>query len=222
MKTPIRFILAFSILTFAHISSAAEPAYCNPSTFFAKEVKHNNKYLERGHLYQLGQTKLLGVAVGNSRTAEIIKFATANSSADASDKYCTWYLNEGNSDAERVFTHRYVSNPSGLTTTTGPKKYNEVLHNEFANAIPSFLSCAQNHKYIAMGCNGQKHRGPTVVGMLLAYSGCSPQNAATIVNTIWGLNGVKADVRLAIIAEGKKLGDADPEARVRMQQAFGN
>lgn len=221
MKTPINFIIALSVLTFANISAAAEPAYCNPATFFAKEVKHNNSKLERGHLYQLGEVKLLGVAVGNSKTSELVKFAMAQSSAEASDKYCTWYFNEGNSEAEAAFTHRYVSNPSGLTTTTGPAQYNKVLRNEFANSIPSFLSCAQNHKYIAMGCNGQKHRGPTVVGMLLAYSGCSPENAATIVNTIWGLNGVKAAVRLSIINEGKKLGNADPEARVRMQQAFG-
>lgn len=217
---PSSFILGLA-LVFANIAYASEPSYCNPSVFYTKEIKHGNSKLKRGHLFKLGDTKIMGVAVGDSKATDLANFAMAQSTAEASDKFCTWYLNKGDKEAEAWFTHRYVSNPMLLTTTTGPKQYNQVLKNEFANSIPSFLSCAQNHKYVAMGCNGQKHRGPTVFGMMLAFSGCSPQNAATIVNTIWGLNGVKADVRLSIITEGKKLGDADPEARARMQQAFG-
>lgn len=213
--------LAFSITSVANATASTEPAYCNPTTFYSKETKVNNSELERAHLYLLGKTKVLGMAVGNSDATETANFAQTQSSARATDKFCTWYFNKGNKKAEAWFTHRYVSNPSGLTTVTGPQKYNETLKDEFANAIPSFLSCAKQHKYIAMGCDGQKHRGPTVFGMMLAYSGCSPQNAATIVNKVWGLNGVKAEVRLAIITEGKKLGDADPEARRQMQAAFG-
>lgn len=213
--------LAFSISSIASAGTSTEPAYCNPNTFYSKEVNHGNSKLVRGHLYQLGSTKVMGVAVGNSKATDLANFAQKQSTARASDKYCTWYFNEGDSEAEAWFSHYYLPNPKGLTTTTGPKIYNDTIKDIFANTLPSFLSCAQNHKYIAMGCNGQKHRGPTVFGMMLAFSGCSPQNAATIVNNIWGLNGVKPEVRLSIINEGKKLGDADPEARYRMQQAFG-
>lgn len=35
------------------------------------------------------------------------------------------------------------------------------------------------------------------------------------------MNGVKPEVRQAIIEEGYKLGNADPEARLRMQKVLG-
>ncbi len=178
--------------------------------------------LERAHLYTLGSVKLLGVAVGGSDTQDLIHFATSHSNTDSLEKYCTWYLNKGDDNAEAAFNHHYVNNPSSLNITTGPAQYRQVLKDEFAKARPNFLNCIEQNKYLAMGCNGQKHRGPTVFGMLLAFSGCSPQNAATIVNKVWGLNGVKPEVRLAIINEGKLLGDEDPEARDRMQKAFNN
>ena len=208
--------LAFSLNSFG-----AEPSYCNPSTFLKKEIKHGNSKLVRGRLFQLGEAKVMGVAVGDSAAKDLVSFARSQSTAEASDKFCTWYYNEGDKEAEAWFTHRYVPNPLWLSASSAAKKYNSVLKDEFANSLPSFLSCARDHKYIAMGCNGQKHRGPSVFGMMLAFSGCSPQNAATIVNTVWGLNGVSADVRLSIINEGKKLGDADPEGRAQLQHAFG-
>lgn len=214
--------LIFSLtLAFSLNCVAAEPSYCTPSVFFKKEIKHNNSKLIRGHLFKLGETKIMGVAVGDSEAKDLVNFAYAQSTAKASDKFCTWYYNEGNKEAEAWFTHRYVPNPIWLSASSGAKKYNEVLKNEFANSLPSFLSCARDHKYIAMGCDGQKHRGPSVFGMMLAFSGCSPQNAAKIVNSIWGLNNVSEKTRLGIITEGKKLGDADPEARRQLQRAFG-
>ncbi|AZZ36367.1 hypothetical protein CIK05_06030 [Bdellovibrio sp. qaytius] len=224
MKSSLALFIGATLFSFTNAALAGgttEPDYCNPKVFYSKEIKTNNSKLERAHMYQLGQTKVMGVGVGDSKAQDLVNMASQQSTATASDKYCTWYFNEGNSQAESLFTHKYVPNPSGLSPATAAKKYNEALKDEFANSVPSFLSCAQNHKYIAMGCNGQKHRGPGVFGMMLAFSGCSPQNAATIVNTVWGLNGVDAATRLAIIAEGQKLGDADPEARARLQQAFG-
>lgn len=209
--------LSIGISSFAF---AAEPSYCDPKTFFSKEVKFSNK-IERAHVYKLGDTLLMGAAVGSSKAKDLIKFEGEHSDATASDKYCTWYFNEGNDEAEASFTHIYLNNPSGLTTVTGPAEYSSKLKDTFANASVNFLKCATENNYIALGCNGQKHRGPTVFGMLLAFSGCSPENAATIVNTTWGLNGVKPEVRAAIIKEGQRLGDADPEARLRLQKAFG-
>jgi hypothetical protein len=104
---------------------------------------------------------------------------------------------------------------------SGPAEYRAVLQDQFAKAPISFLSCLENNKILIMGCNAQMHRGPTVFGMLLSFSGCSAEHSAEIVNSLWGLNGVKAEVRLAIIDEGRKLGDEDPNARLRLQRAFG-
>lgn len=208
-------------LAFSLNSMGAEPSYCAPSVFLKKEIKHNNNKLLRGRIFQLGETKVMGVAVGNSDARDLVNFAYAQSTAKAEDKFCTWYYNEGNKEAEAWFTHRYVPNPIWLTASSAAKKFGGVLRDEFAHAIPSFLSCAQNHKYIAMGCDGQKHRGPSVFGMMLAFSGCSPENAAAIVNTLWGLNNVSKTTRLSIITEGKRFGDLDPEGRRQLQQAFG-
>lgn len=213
-------VLLLAVSISSSYAFAVEPSYCDPKAFFAKEVKFNNK-IERAHVYKLGDMLLMGAAIGNSKAKDLIKFETEHSDATAADKYCTWYFNEGDGEAEEMFTHIYLNNPSRLTTVTGPAEYSSKLKDVFANASVNFMKCATDHKYIALGCNGQKHRGPTVFGMLLAFSGCSPQNAATIVNTTWGLNGVKPEVRAAIIAEGKRLGDADPEARRRLQNAFG-
>ncbi|MBC7466831.1 MAG: hypothetical protein H7256_12640 [Bdellovibrio sp.] len=212
-------ILLFTVMTSSY-SFAAEPSYCNPKVFFSKEVKMSSR-IKRAHVYKLGDTLLMGAAVGESDTNDLIQFESTHSNAAASNKYCTWYLNEGNSEAEQSFTHIYLNNPKGLTTVSGPAEYGSKLKETFANGPVNFLKCATDHNYIAMGCNGQKHRGPTAFGMLLAFSGCSVENAANIVNTTWGLNGVQAEVRAAIIAEGQRLGDADPEARRRLQQAFG-
>lgn len=215
------FILTLALVS-ANTSFAAEPSYCDPKTFYSKEVKLNlTKPLERAHLFKFGDVSLMGVAVGNSKIQRLLDFATQNTTAADSENYCTWYLNKGDSAAEENFNHFYLQNPKSLKVTTGPALYREILKDQFAKDRPNFLTCLQDHKYLAMGCNGQRHRGPTVFGMLLAFSGCSPTNAATIVNTVWGLNGVKPEVRLAIINEGKKLGDEDPEARLRIQKIFG-
>ena len=213
-------ILLLSIVIGSY-TFAAEPSYCDPKVFFSKEVKLTSN-IERAHVYKLGETLLMGAAVGSSKAEDLIQFESEHSDATTSEKYCTWYFNEGNGDAEKSFTHIYLNNPKGLTTVTGPAEFSSKLKEVFANDSVNFLKCATEHNYIAMGCNGQKHRGPTVFGMLLAFSGCSPENAATIVNTTWGLNGVQAEVRTAIIKEGQRLGDADPEARLRLQKAFGN
>lgn len=198
-----------------------EPAYCDPKTFLSKEEKFKENGLNNANRFKLGQVTVVGLAVGNSDAKSLMKYATSNSTADAANKYCTWYYNEGNAEAEKAFTHIYLTNPRDLNTSNGPQEYAEKLVNQFANDKTSFLSCALDHKYMAMGCNGQKHRGPTVFGMMLSYSGCNPERAAKIVNVVWGLNGVKPEVRLAIIAAGKAMGDQNPVQRQQLQSAFG-
>lgn len=213
-------IILLSVVTLTQTASASEPAYCDPENFFKKEFDpHENIW--RDHAFKFGDVILLGGAIGYSNSGKVREFAEENSTASEAEKYCTWYYNEGNDNAAGLFNHHYVSNPKKVTVVTGPKEYREVLKDQFAKSKTSFLSCLENHKILVMGCNGQMHRGPTVFGMLLGFSGCSSKNALTIVNKLWGKNGVKPEVRQAIIEEGYKLGSEDPQARLRMQKALG-
>lgn len=210
-------LILLSLLSIAQNSTAAEPTYCDPETFFKKEIQTQSG-IWRDHVFKFGDVILLGGSIGYSNPYKVTEFAEKNSTASSIDKYCTWYYNEGNDFASTLFNHFYVSNPQNVTVVTGPQEYREVLKDQFAQANTSFLSCLEDHKYLAMGCNGQMHRGPTVFGMLLSFSGCSSKNSLTIVNKLWGKNGVKPEVRQAIIEEGYKLGNEDLEARLRMQK----
>lgn len=213
-------LILLSVVTLGQVVAASEPAYCEPENFFKKEFDpHENIW--RDHAFKFGDVVLLGGAIGYSNSRKVAEFAEENSTASETEKYCTWYYNEGNDNAAGMFNHHYVSHPKKLTTVTGPKEYGAVLKDQFAKSKNSFLSCLEKHKFLAMGCNGQMHRGPTVFGMLLGFSGCSSKNALTIVNKLWGKNGVKPEVRQAIIEEGYKLGNEDPKARLRMQKALG-
>ena len=84
----------------------------------------------------------------------------------------------------------------------------------------SFVSCAIDHGYIAMGCDGMKHRGPSVFAMLLAYSGCSAKNAATIANKLWGLNFVKEATREAIAEKAFEMGQRQPQMRAALRNVL--
>lgn len=213
-------IILLSVLTLAQAASAGEPAYCQPENFFQKEFDPHES-IWRDHAFKFGDVVLVGGAIGYSNSKKVAEFAEENSTASEAEKYCTWYYNEGNDNAAGLFNHFYVSNPKKVTTVTGPKEYRAVLKDQFAKSKNSFLSCIEKHKILVMGCNGQMHRGPTVFGMMLGFSGCSSKNALTIVNKLWGKNGVKPEVRQAIIEEGVKLGNEDPQARLRMQKALG-
>lgn len=204
------------------ILDPGEPAYCDPKTFLEKESKIDTSGMSAAHQFKLGDSTLLGVGVGNSDADALTDYATTNSTAGKSSNYCTWYYNEGNDDAENLFNHIYLTNPKDLTSTTGPREYSSKLKNQFADTTNSFITCLNDHKYIALGCNGMKHRGPTVFGMILAYSGCKPERASKVVNVVWGLNGVDEQVRLAIIREGKNLGDQNPSHREKLQQLLGH
>jgi hypothetical protein len=209
-----------SIVSISHSVFAAEPAYCNPKNFRSKEVDPHESIL-RDHAFQMGKVMIVGGAIGYSNSTKIGEFVENYSDASAADKYCTWYFNEGNDNAAEKFNHLYVTNPKKVTATSGAKEYRQVLKDQFAKSKTSFLSCIEKHKILVMGCNGQMHRGPTVFGMMLSFSGCSSKNSLAIVNDLWGKNGVKPEVRQAIIEEGFKMGSEDLQARLRMQKAFG-
>lgn len=201
----------------AHSAASKEPAYCDPAKFAKLERGNNVPNVKRAHVYQIGSLTLAGLAVGDSDSDYVVKLAEQYSRYNSREKSCTWYLNDGNDEAAQMFHQRYVTNPA-LKSKKIATEYETVLKNIFATDDTSFLSCAQDHKYVAFGCDGMKHRGPSVFAMFLAYSGCSAKNATKIANTIWGKNFVSSSTREAIAQKGADLGAANPAARAALQK----
>ncbi len=215
----MRFLNTFAVFFFSVIALSAhatEPAYCELQNFKNAEFK-TNKNLGRLHAYKLGSLNLVGLAVGNSKASDVAKLAAEFGKATHGDQYCTWYFNKGNKEAERAFTHIYLPNPGSVSEKKAYSTYLSLVGNEFGKNSLSFLSCAEKLGYVAMGCDGMKHRGPTVFGMLLAYSGCSPEKSAAIVNSVWGLNGVPSKNRVAAIRAAYDLGAQEPQYRDELQ-----
>jgi hypothetical protein len=221
-KAAIAVVFALSCLTLAEASTLApgEPAFCDLATFESLEVPSERPGLLRSHAYHLGNLVLVGVAVGKSQVSSVQDLANDFSQFSADEKSCTWYLNDGNGGAAQSFHHRYVPNPN----FKGPEiaeEYEKTLSDVFFNDPVSFMSCAAKHGYIALGCDGQKHRGPSVFAMLLSYAGCSPKNATAIANKVWGTNFVRVETREAIASKGKILGDQNPVLREQLQILMG-
>lgn len=199
----------------AGAAAPAEPAYCALAAFQSAEIPTLDKDLKRARAFRLGKVTLAGLGVGDSSSSQVIQLADKFSDAGAAQGYCTWYVNRGNPSAQKAFNWRYVEKPKSAKVIG---QYMERLAPELASSETSLLECAAEHGYVAMGCNGMKHRGPTFFGMLLAYSGCSAESSARIVNTVWGLNGVKPEVRLAIIREAREFGLAHPDQSSKLRQ----
>ena len=188
---------------------AGEPPYCDFQVFKrAAEVVPDGDGLRREHAFRLGKVVLVGLAVGDSRPDDVQRLSERYSSPKAGvpQKYCTWYLNKGEAAQERLFNWQYVENPRDMRPAEAAVQYAARLNGIFDAAPVSFLSCAQAHGYIALGCNGMKHRGPSVMAMLLAYTGCTPKHALDIANYFWGSHGVSDETRTAVIGEGYELG----------------
>jgi hypothetical protein len=185
---------------------AGEPPFCVPDVFIKQEIAAEDAgAITRLHAYRLGSVVLAGMAIGESEAAAVADLA-ADHGAAADELFCTWYVNRGNAAAEKRFHHVYVPNPSSLSPDQAAVQYGELLGPAFAEGKGSIWWCLEEKGYLAVGCNGQKHRGPTVFGMVLAALGCSPENAAEIVNRVWGLNGVPPANRLAPIRQAYDLG----------------
>lgn len=198
-------------------SGTTEPAYCDLKTINTLEVKELSNKLERLHVYKLGQVLVAGLAVGNSQASDVMKLATALSDTTASDGYCTWYINQGNTEAEKMFNWESMDKP---TSDKAIGEYMTKLSPYFDTAKNNFLKCATEHRYFAMGCQGMKHRGPTFFGMMLAYSGCSAKSANNMVNTVWGTNGIDPALREAIMQKAYEYGQAHPDQSGLLQKLF--
>lgn len=203
-------------------SRAAEPAYCNPATFKNYEVKYTGPNPVRFHSYKIGKLILAGMGVGQSKAQDVANVALSADPTTKSEHYCTWYFNDGNTEAQKAFRWIDLPKPSGSNTTAMTKSWLGLLAKEFSETPTSFVSCAVKHGYIGQGCNGMKHRGPSVHAMILAYAGCSPQNATKIANQVWGENGIGVPMREALAKAASDLAAQNLEASNALKAVMTN
>jgi hypothetical protein len=204
-------------------AAAGEPPYCIPEAFHGLEIPvtaEDGAGLSRLHAYRLGKVLLAGLAVGESEQSKVRALAHRQGSAAAPEHYCTWYVNKGNPEAASTLVFRYVPNPDSLGEVEAAASYLAALRESLLDGQEGFLGCAANHGYIAVGCDGMMHRGPSVFGMVLAFSGCEPEHALEIVDDIWGLNGVPQGTRLAVIRAAHEHGRANPAQSARLRDLF--
>ena len=223
-------VSCFLLLILSPISHAQElklreePEYCNLVHFSRHEIYsfRKNKKLVRARGFKLGDVVFVGLSVGRSDVDELIQLAEAYDQGEDIQikKYCTWYLHAPTLNpiylansllAKSRFNYTPIDkNPRDLVSSEAVSEVMQAVKSSFIEQAPSFVSCLVKNKYLAVGCQGMMHRGPTVFGAILAFSGCSPQNSAAIVNRVWGLNGVAPEVRLAVIEAAHVYGLVHP------------
>ena len=198
-----------------------EPAWCDPAGFAAREFPVQAPGVQRLHAFKIGGVTLVGLAVGYSPLDGVRAVAKQLSSAGPDVGYCTWYYNVNSPEAAKVFLHHpVVPNPIDLSPETASELFAKIAGPNFDQDPVSMITCAERFGYVALGCDAQKHRGPSAFAMLLAFSGCTPEHAAEIANRLWGLNRVPPEVRLAIARTGFELGNQRPASRKRLQASF--
>ena len=204
-------------------ASFAEPAYCSVDYFKRNEIVNpapGNK-IKRLHVFKLGSMTLAGLGVGESTPDNVRTLArTYSVRAGKDQKYCTWYLNTLNPVSMFRFRWIHLPMPSGSPSSKLEQKYLSLLGDEFFERDLNFLDCAKNYKYIALGCNSMKHRGPTAFAMLLAFSGCSPDSATEIANHFWGENTIQFETRRGIARAAYDYGQANPTESHELQSIF--
>lgn len=213
-------LIAGSLGLASAAQGASEPAYCDPARFFQLEIQPEaGSSLVRLKAFQVGKAVLAGMAIGLSEFQPMATLAEWFGAA-AEEKYCTWYLNSGHEAAEKAFNHIYLESPLKLTPAEAVEEFLGRLQGAFLEGDRGFIGCLEQRGFLALGCNGQSHRGPAVFGMILAFSGCSPDHAEEIADTLWGLNGVDRNVRLATIEAAHRLGGIHPDLQQRLRAVF--
>jgi hypothetical protein len=219
-------LLSFLVLPLTVLAqNSLEPLYCDPATFAKLEITAPFS-LEQGgpggiwrlHLFKVGKVILAGMAIGDSPASSVEKLAQYYSPEIAQNGYCTWYVGNKNAHAAQSFNFYPIPGFFELDIHTAAPTFMKALGDSFFDAPNNFLSCAQNHGYLAMGCEEMKHRGPTVFGMVLAASGCTPVHAATIANQVWGLNGVDPAIRLSVIQAAYDYAQNNPAEQDKLAE----
>jgi hypothetical protein len=214
-------LLLFSFFLIFASKSLAEPSYCTTQYFRSAELPYFTQgQIKRAHVYKIGSLKLVGLAVGGSDANAVAALSKEFSKSTATNKYCTWYLNQGNKPAEQLFNHEYLPGPYWvwpIRTRSGiANDYQRLL----SKHIDQMVLCAEKENYLALGCDGQKHRGPSAFAYLLSVSGCSSESSMKIANEIWGTNHVPKKTRQAIAQKGFEHGEANPALRARLQKVM--
>lgn len=205
------FVLVLTALTTSTAVFAAAPEFCNLRSFEGREKPLSTTGLKRAHGYQLGQTLLIGLAVGASDNRK--------TQAIAKGKECVWYFNDGNAEATRLFNWKDLPKPTGNQGRM-VQVYTEALEWMLNPSSSPFWSCLEGKKTVVLGCDGMKHRGPTMVAGLLSFLGCEAQDSVAIVNRVWGSNGISTSMRKAIAQSAKQYGDENPDLRARALARF--
>ena len=205
---------ALAIALMSVTSLASEPRFCDPSKIAEYERGNNISNLKRVHVYQFGKLTLAGLAVGNSDYRYVQSLAKQYGVTDA--KSCTWYFNTGNDAAAAAFNYLPLPRP-WLAPPSIAKKYDVVLEGSFDRNDNNMLACARKYNYVAMGCDGMKHRGPSVFAALLTYAGCTPKHSREIADKVWGSNFVSDSTREAIAALGAKYAGQNPAGAAELQ-----
>ena len=159
-------VLATTIfVSYAHALDTTEPAYCSPERFAQYEVKSplssaDNAGLLRLHAYKLGSTTLVGLAVGDSKTPMTQKLAQQFSTPNINqNKYCTWYFARSNHSALSSFISHQIQDPFSIQVKDAARVFMTAMETSFfKDENFSFLGCAQDYHYIAMGCTEQRHK----------------------------------------------------------------
>jgi hypothetical protein len=222
-------LLSFSVLfLFSIVVSAAEPSYCDPDKFASLGINpplayNEIKHIKKLKMFEVGQVVLAGMAVGKSNTTEMENLAESYSTKISDNNYCTWFFDgSSNPSATKAFISHPIANPFSLTVASAPSEFMDAVQSSFFQDESSFITCAKKYKYIAMGCTQMQHRGPTVFGMLLAFSGCTAAHSAEIANSAFGLNGLSAALRLAVIQAAYDYGNESPDQRAELASLLGN
>jgi hypothetical protein len=198
---------ALALTLVSMLAHAAEPRFCDPAKIKEYERANPVRSLKRAHVYQFGKLTLAGLAVGNSDYHDVQALAKHFGVQDG--KSCTWYYNTGNDNASVAFNFLPLPRP-WLRSSSIAKEYAVKLDGAFDRSPRNMLKCAREENFVAMGCDGMKHRGPSVFAALLSYAGCTPEHSMQIANKIWGTNFVAKSTRKAIAAVGEKAARENP------------
>ncbi len=180
----------------------ASPTFCSLNNLLSKKIPYSSKGIDRAYVFKIGKISLAGLAVGTSDAHQVEemnqRFGGRNS--------CVWYLNKGNKKAQESFSHYPLPYPSERADLG---RFEDFMEEIISSG--KFESCIKKDHYLALGCNEMKHRGPTAMGMILAFAGCTAEEASNIVNGLWGLNGVDESVRLEVINQGVEYRQRYPQ-----------
>lgn len=222
----MKIILVFVAMFFSFKVSAvvAEPPFCDLKTFRSSEISQKADGLTRMHGFKLGKVNIIGLGVGESDTEAVKKMAMSFSEFSAEEKYCTWYLNDGNPVATKTFHDRNIG-PNPLWPWFSKEfladDFEKNLSGMFTTDAITVQACAEKHGFVALGCDGMRHRGPSGFSMLLSFAGCTPESSVKIVQKMWPVEWYRGPVsdkkRLAIAERAYRLGLANPEQSKKLR-----